>query len=71
VHGLEATYGDSIEFIYLDIDDPRTNDFKRTLGYRYQPHLFLLDGEGNVVNQWIGRVSAHDLETAFVQALDE
>ena len=65
MHGLEAEYYDRIAFSYLDIDDPRTEDFKRALGYQYQPHLFLLDGEGNIVDQWVGIVSAEQLSAAF------
>jgi hypothetical protein len=65
VHGLEQKWGDEINFVYLDIDDSRTQEFKRQLGYQYQPHLFLIDGQGNVVEQWLGYVEAQDLEPAF------
>jgi thioredoxin-related protein len=65
VHGLEAQYAGKVRFVYLDIDDPDTTTFKRDLGYRVQPHLFLLDGEGNVVNQWLGYVSAEDMVPAL------
>ena len=65
VHGLEVEYYDKIDFVYLDIDDSRTDDFKRQLGYRVQPHLFLLDGNGNIIQQWLGIVPEADLRTAF------
>jgi hypothetical protein len=65
VHGLEQQYGQSINFIYLDIDDPRNDDFKRQLGYRVQPHIFLLDGTGNELAQWLGLVSREELEAAL------
>lgn len=68
MHGLEQQYGDQISFVYLDIDDSRTDDFKRQLGYRYQPHLFLLDGEGNITQQWLGFVTREELETALLEA---
>ena len=68
MHGLESTWSDRIGFVYLDIDDPRTNAFKRSLGFAYQPHLFLLDGDGNVVGQWVGYVEASTLEEAFASA---
>jgi len=32
VHGLEQAWGDAIQFVYLDIDDPRTEPFRRQLG---------------------------------------
>jgi hypothetical protein len=67
VHGVEQGWGDEINFVYLDIDDPRNDEFKRALGYQYQPHTFLLDGEGNVLQQWVGFVDAEDLEASFSQ----
>ncbi len=68
VHGLEARYGDRIDFVYLDIDDPQTSPFKSQLGYLVQPHIFLLDGQGEIQQQWLGLVSEADLEAAL-QAL--
>jgi len=65
VHGLEAKYGDRIQFTYLDIDDPNTGDLKHALGYRVQPHMFLLDEQGTVVQQWLGYVEGETLEAAF------
>jgi hypothetical protein len=66
VHGLEQQYGKQVNFVYLDIDDSRTNPFKRQLGYQYQPNLFLLDGQGNIVQQWVGSVSQDTLEQALI-----
>ena len=70
VHGLEARYGDQIRFIYLDIDDPRTKEFKLALGYEMRPHFFLLDGSGLILNDWQGLVEESELETAIQSALD-
>jgi hypothetical protein len=66
VHGLEQEWGQRIRFVYLDIDDPLTDPFKEALGYFVQPHYFLLDGEGEIIAQWLGPVSAEDLEAAFL-----
>ena len=65
MHGLENTWGDQINFVYLDIDDSRSEPFKRQLGYRVQPHMFLLDEQGTVVQQWLGYVEGETLEAAF------
>jgi hypothetical protein len=67
VHGLEARYSQDIQFTYLDIDDPATGDLKKALGYRVQPHVFLLDAQGQVVEEWIGFTN----EAQFVEAFDE
>jgi hypothetical protein len=65
VHGLEAEWSDEINFVYLDIDDSRSDPFKRELGYQYQPHFFLLDAEGNILNQWLGVVEKETFREAF------
>ena len=65
VHGLEAEYFEAINFVYLDIDDSENSYFLKELGFRYQPQFILLDGEGNVLKQWLGPVSADDFQVAF------
>ena len=65
VHGLESEYSGRVNFVYLDVDDPDTSKFKKELGYRYQPHFMLIDGEGKVLQQWLGPVSAEDFRAAF------
>jgi len=69
VHGLEATYYGKISFAFLDADDPRTAEFQRVLGFRYQPEFYLLDANGKVLQKFIGFVSQAEFETAFAQYL--
>ena len=67
VHGLEAQYYGKIKFSYLDASDPNTQEFQRTLGFRYQPEFYLLDGQGNLLQKWVGFVSQEQFETVFAQ----
>ena len=69
VHGLEAQYFGKVRFTYLDADDPNTREFQRTLGFRYQPEFYLLDAQGNVLQQWFGFVSQEQFEQAFAEHL--
>jgi hypothetical protein len=69
VHGLEAKYFGRIQFSYLDADDPLTYDFRQTLDFYYQPELYLLDANGNVLQKWVGYTSQEDLEAVFAQYL--
>lgn len=69
VHGLEAKYFGRINFVYLDADDPNTLEFQRALGFFYQPEVYLLDGEGNILRKWVGFTSEQDFEEAFAQYL--
>ena len=56
VHQLEADFYGQVDFTFLDIDDPATDEFKTQLGYLYQPHYFLLSPDGEVLGQWTGYV---------------
>lgn len=69
VHTLEALYGERVNFVYLDIDDPATRPFKTELLYRYQPEFFLLNPEGKVLKHWREYVTREDLESAIQAAL--
>lgn len=69
VHGLEAKYFGKIKFTYLDAEDPNTSDFQRTLGFYYQPEIYLLDANGNLLQKWVGYTSEEEFETVFAQYL--
>ena len=69
MHGLEAKYAGQIDFAYLDIDNPKTESFKRALGYSLHPHIYLLDEAGNIIRQWVGRVGEAELDSALQAAM--
>jgi len=70
VHGLESEFYPNVNFVYLNIDDPATSSLKAALSYRYQPHFFLIDGEGNVLQQWLGPVGEEEFRQALNSALE-
>jgi len=70
VHGLEAKYFGKIKFSYLDADDSNTVDFQRTLGFQYQPEIYLLDGNGNLLKKWVGYTTDQQFEEVFAQYLN-
>ena len=69
VHGLEAKYYGKVKFSYLDASDPNTQEFQRALGFQYQPEFYLLDGQGNLLQKWVGFVSQEQFEAVFTQYL--
>ena len=69
VHGLEADYAGQVTFAFLDVDDAGADAFKEQLGYRTQPHMFLLDADGTVVAEWQGRTSAEEIDAAIRELL--
>ena len=69
VHGLEAKYFGRIKFNYLDADDADTRSFQQQLGFLYQPEVYLLDGNGDVLKKWVGFTSEQEFEEVFAQYL--
>jgi hypothetical protein len=69
VHGLEAKYSGRIKFSYLDADDPLTDEFQQTLGFFYQPEIYLLDVDGNILQKWVGFTAEAELEETFAKYL--
>ena len=70
VHGLEAKYFGRITFTYLDADEPDTKSFQQQLGFFYQPEVYLLDGDGKVLQKWVGFTSEDEFEAEFAKYLD-
>lgn len=69
VHELEDEYWGQIEFIFLDIDDPRNEGFIEELNYRARPQFALIDRNGEVVREWFGPPPADDMRAAFDELL--
>ena len=70
VHGLEEQYGNEIDFVYVNVDDPETRDIQEELGRRGQPHFVLVGGDGEIVTQWFGTVESTAFEEAFQAVLN-
>lgn len=69
VHAVEEDYQERVNFVYLDSDDPAANYFKDELGYISQPHFFLIDPQGVIIEQWEGYVKIEELIEAIESAL--
>ena len=70
VRGLETKYAGRIKFTYLDAEDPRTESFRRDLGFYYQPEIYLLDANGRLLKKLVGYQSEQDLEAVFAEFLE-
>jgi thiol-disulfide isomerase/thioredoxin len=70
VHAVEEDYQEQVNFVYLDIDDPAANYFKKELGYVSQPHFFLVDPQGLIIQQWEGYIKIEELIQAIDSALE-
>ena len=65
VYGLEEKHGDSIDFVYIDREDPANAEIVAKYGINTQPIFILLDGDGNEVQTWFGVVTPEQFEAAF------
>lgn len=65
MNGLEGKYRGRLTFVYLDIDDKANKPFKEALDYKYQPHFFLLNGEGKILHQWNGFTLVEEFEAVL------
>lgn len=59
---LETRYGDRVNFVYLDIEDPANDLYTRLIGEKLPPVIFLIAADGAVIREWNGLVSLEELE---------
>ena len=72
VHGLENKYGDHMNFVFVDIDDPQSEALRKELGFNrsWRPYFFFLNSEGEIIGQTlIGVQSGEVLEQAIIEVL--
>lgn len=71
VHGLEAQYGNCVDFVYYDSDleEPGTSALKTLLGYKSPPHFFLLNKNGTIIWTRLGSLTKTELETQLQDIL--
>ncbi len=67
VHGLEAKYYGKIKFTYLEISNPENKDFIKYLDFQYRPSFYLLDGNGKILNKWVGAQTQPQFENVFAE----
>jgi thioredoxin-like negative regulator of GroEL len=65
VHGLEQQYNRRIDFLYLNVADPRNADAKRALGFKSTPHFFFLRADGSPTRAMQGVLPADSVRGAL------
>lgn len=66
---LHQQYGDTINFVMLDIDDPQWAQQVADYGASGVPQFTLIDGNDNEVKTWVGKVPKPILANVFDQLL--
>ncbi len=65
VYRLEQRYAGQIDFVYLDVDVPAVRPAAGDFEIVVLPHFFLLDADGNIIDQWAGLVAEAQFTTVF------
>ncbi len=69
INSLADEYEDRIVFVALDLDDPGNNSIAAMLSHGVIPEYYLVDGDGNVLDTWIGDTPSGDFRDSFESAL--
>lgn len=72
VHGLENKYGENMNFVFIDIDDPLSEELQEELGFSrsWRPYFFFLNSDGEMIGQtFIGPQGDQVLEQAVIDVL--
>jgi thiol-disulfide isomerase/thioredoxin len=63
---LEGEWGQRIDFVYLDVDDPlNTENIQKISRLKVVPEVVLLDGNGKILKDWIGPPTREELVSEF------
>lgn len=70
VNALHEQYGEQVNFVMLDIDDPRWADEVTDFGASGVPQFTLLNSDHQSVKTWVGKVPKSIFTAAFDQTLN-
>lgn len=65
VHGLEQRYRGRVDFLYLDVKDPRNAAATKRLGFVSTPHFFFLRADGTMTETMQGVVPSDSVARAL------
>jgi len=65
VSGLEAQYGDRIEFVTLDWDDKSLNPIRERYGITGRTQYVLVDENDAVIQRWYGPLAMNNVTSVI------
>ncbi|MEO0563189.1 MAG: hypothetical protein AAF125_13865 [Chloroflexota bacterium] len=68
---LEAQFGDQIQFILLDVDDPDSLPLRQQHNMIQRSAYALVDANGEVVQRWFGALNADSVSADLAAFLAE
>ena len=70
VHGLEDDYSGRIEFVRVNIHNPKNQALMDGYGFTTAPELYLV-ADGRIIGAWDDFVTEKELRQAFDSALNK
>ena len=67
---LHQKYGKEIDFVLLNIDDPKWKNTLEEFGVKGVPEIALLSADHQIIERWVGSVPESILESALVDVND-
>lgn len=71
MHGLQEQYGEQVDFLHVDVENPGALEAVNPVGITGRTQYVLTDGAGNVVYRWFGIIEQADLEREFEELLTD
>lgn len=69
MHRLEEKYGDQIEFVYLNVDDPASLPMRQQYDIVARSQYVLVDANGEVVQKWFGYITTQSVSEVIDEYL--
>lgn len=70
MYGLQEQYGDEIEFVWLNVDDPLSRPLREQFGIVQRSNYVLVDVDGVAQLRWFGYLDDTEMEEALQDFLD-
>jgi hypothetical protein len=71
VDRLEGEFGERVEFMRYNIDDPASDAAKRNYQFRAQPQIVITDAAGAIIVSRLSQLTYAQLKADLEQVLDE
>ncbi len=59
---LEAQFGDEIQFVHLNVDDPASRPLRDQFNVTHRSQYALVDANGEIVQRWFGPLGSSSIE---------
>ena len=69
VRGLEKEFGNQVTFTFVNVLKPESKALIELYGFNTSPEIYLVKGQGEVINFWDEEIPAETLRQALDEAL--